>query len=133
MKILFISLGCDKNLVDSEKMIGMLTQAGHEFVDDENEADAAIINTCCFIRDAQEESVNTILEMADYRKRGILKALVVTGCMAQRYRDDILKELPEVDAVLGTSSCDQILDALTAAREGRRFRSFRDINMPVRI
>ena len=84
MKLLFVSLGCDKNLVDSEDMLGVLTRAGHEIVDDENEAEAIIINTCCFIHDAKEESVETILEMAEYKKAGTCKVLIVTGCMAQR-------------------------------------------------
>ncbi len=90
MKILFISLGCDKNLVDSEEMLGLLTANGHEIVDDETEADAIVINTCCFIHDAKEESVNTILEMAEYKKSGTCKGLIVTGCMAQRYKEEII-------------------------------------------
>ena len=84
MKILFISLGCDKNLADSEEMLGLLTAEGHEIVDDETQAEAIIINTCCFINDAKEESVETILEMAEYKKTGSCKVLIVTGCMAQR-------------------------------------------------
>ena len=84
MKILCISLGCDKNLVDTEKMLGLLNKDGHTFTDDEQEADAVVINTCCFINDAKEESVNTILEMADLKKDGQIKALIVTGCMAER-------------------------------------------------
>ena len=104
MKILFISLGCDKNLADSEEMLGLLTGNGHEIVDSEEEADAIVINTCCFIHDAKEESVNTILEMAEYKKTGTCKILIVTGCMAQRYKEEITEEIPEVDAVLGTTS-----------------------------
>ena len=92
MKILFISLGCDKNLADSEEMLGLLTGSGHEIVDSEEEAEAIVINTCCFIHDAKEESVNTILEMAEYKKTGKCKALVVTGCMAQRYKEEITQE-----------------------------------------
>ena len=103
MKILFISLGCDKNLADSEEMLGLLTGNGHEIVDSEEEADAIVINTCCFIHDAKEESVNTILEMAEYKKTGTCKILIVTGCMAQRYKEEITEEIPEVDAVLGDS------------------------------
>ena len=98
MKILFISLGCDKNLADSEEMLGLLTGNGHEIVDSEEEADAIVINTCCFIHDAKEESVNTILEMAEYKKTGTCKILIVTGCMAQRYKEEITEEIPEVDA-----------------------------------
>ena len=108
MNILFISLGCDKNLVDTEVMLGILAQRGHQMVDDENEADIIIINTCCFIHDAKEESIQNILEMAQLKERGRLKALIVTGCLAQRYKDEILKEIPEVDAVLGTTSYEEI-------------------------
>ncbi len=107
MKILFISLGCDKNLVDSEVMLGLLTKNGYTLTDDETQADVIVINTCCFIHDAKEESINTILEMAQYKEQN-LKALVVTGCLAERYKDEILKEIPEIDAVLGTTSYDSI-------------------------
>lgn len=108
MNILFISLGCDKNLVDTEVMLGILAQRGHQMVDDENEADVIIINTCCFIHDAKEESIQNILEMAQLKENGRLKALIVAGCLAQRYKDEILKEIPEVDAVLGTTSYEEI-------------------------
>lgn len=117
MKLLFISLGCDKNLVDSEEMLGLLTRNGHEIVDDENEAEAIIINTCCFIGDAKEESVNTILEMAEYKKNGSCKVLVVTGCMAQRYKSEILEEIPEVDAVIGTNGYTDIVSVITELLE----------------
>lgn len=112
MKILFISLGCDKNLVDSEEMIGMLNKKQYQFTDDETQADIIIINTCCFVNDAKEESINTILQMSEYRKSGSCKALIVTGCLAQRYRNEIIKEIPEVDAILGTSSYDSIVEAV---------------------
>ena len=92
MKLLFISLGCDKNLVDSEEMLGMLAADGHQIVDDEDEAEVIIVNTCCFIGDAKEESVNTILEMAEKKKAGTCKVLIVTGCMAQRYKKEISEE-----------------------------------------
>ena len=128
MKILFISLGCDKNLADSEEMLGLLTGSGHEIVDSEEEADAIVINTCCFIHDAKEESVNTILEMAEYKKTGNCKALIVTGCMAQRYKEEITQEIPEVDAVLGTTSYGDIVKALNEAQAGNVFQEFRDIN-----
>ncbi len=120
MKILFISLGCDKNLVDSEEMLGLLRQKGYEFTDDETGADVIIINTCCFINDAKEESVQTILEMAEYKKSGSCKALIVTGCMAQRYRREILDEVEEVDMVLGTTAYDKIVEAVEKALEGSR-------------
>ena len=128
MKILFISLGCDKNLADSEEMLGLLTGNGHEIVDSEEEADAIVINTCCFIHDAKEESVNTILEMAEYKKTGTCKILIVTGCMAQRYKEEITEEIPEVDAVLGTTSYGDIVKALNEAEAGHVFQEFKDIN-----
>ena len=128
MKILFISLGCDKNLADSEEMLGLLTARGHEIVDDETQADAIVINTCCFIKDAKEESVETILEMAEYKKTGSCHALVVTGCMAQRYQKEIIQEVPEVDAVLGTTSYGDIVKALEEAVAGNHFEEFRDID-----
>ena len=131
MNLLFISLGCDKNLVDAEKMLGILGHDGFSFVDDENEADVIVINTCCFIGDAKEESVNTILEMARLKETGRLKALVVTGCLAQRYREEIIKEIPEVDAILGTASYEEIGRAVREALEGRRTESFKDIDAPV--
>ena len=128
MKILFISLGCDKNLADSEEMLGLLTGNGFEIVDDETEAEAIVVNTCCFINDAKEESVNTILEMAEYKKTGSCKVLVVTGCMAQRYKNEIIEEVPEVDAVLGTTSYGDILKAIREAMEGKHFQEFKDID-----
>lgn len=128
MKILFISLGCDKNLADSEEMLGLLTAGGHEITDDETQADAIVINTCCFIKDAKEESVETILEMAEYKKTGSCHALIVTGCMAQRYQKEIIQEIPEVDAVLGTTSYGDIVKALEEAVAGNHFEEFRDID-----
>lgn len=128
MKILFISLGCDKNLADSEEMLGLLTAGGHEITDDETQADAIVINTCCFIKDAKEESVETILKMAEYKKTGSCHALIVTGCMAQRYQKEIIEEVPEVDAVLGTTSYGDIVKALEEAVAGNHFEEFRDID-----
>ena len=128
MKILFISLGCDKNLADSEEMLGLLTAGGHEITDDETQADAIVINTCCFIKDAKEESVETILEMAEYKKTGSCHALIVTGCMAQRYQKEIIEEVPEVDAVLGTTSYGDIVKALEEAVAGNHFEEFCDID-----
>lgn len=112
MKILFVSLGCDKNLVDSEEILGALRERGYQFTDDENEADAAIVNTCCFIMDAQKESIEQILALAERRTEGTLKALIVTGCMAQRYKEEVLREIPEVDAVVGTTSEGRIAEIL---------------------
>ena len=117
MKILFISLGCDKNLVDSERMLGLLEQEHFTMTDSETEADVIVVNTCCFIGDAKEESIQNILEMAEYRKHGPCKALIVTGCLAQRYRQEVIDEIPEVDAVLGTNSFDKLIPAIRAALE----------------
>ena len=130
MKILFISLGCDKNLVDSEVMLGMLTSKGYEITDDENEADVVVINTCCFIGDAKEESINNILEMAELRKNGQIKALIVTGCLAQRYKEEIQTEIPEVDAIIGTTAIDTIVDTLEGVLAGQSHNHIEDINLP---
>lgn len=119
MKILFISLGCDKNLVDSEVMLGMLTEKGYCFTDTESEADVIVVNTCCFINDAKEESINTILEMAELKKSGQIRALIVTGCLAQRYQEEIQKEIPEVDAIIGTAAISNIAQAIEAAVAGK--------------
>lgn len=132
MTILFISLGCDKNLVDSEVMLGLLDKKGYQIVDDENDADIIVVNTCCFIHDAKEESIQTILEMAEYKNTGRLKALVVTGCLAQRYQQEILDEIPEVDAVLGTTSYDKIVEVVEEALAGNGHVELGDINaLPV--
>ena len=120
MKILFVSLGCDKNLVDTEMMLGQLSQEGFTFTDDETEAEIIVINTCCFINDAKEESINTILEMAELKKQGTLKALVVTGCLAQRYKEEIQTEIPEVDCILGTTAIDRIVEAVKSVLEGKK-------------
>lgn len=128
MNILFISLGCDKNLADSETMLGMLASRGYQIVDEEEKADVIIVNTCCFIHDAMEESIETILQMAEYKKSGSLKALIVTGCMAERYREEITKEIPEVDAVLGTASYGHILDAVDEALKGHSYLMMEPLN-----
>jgi len=128
MKLFFISLGCDKNLVDSEHMLGLLDgEDGITITDDETQADIIIINTCCFIGDAKEESIKTILEMAEYKKQGTLKGLIVTGCLAERYRQEIKEELPEVDAVLGTNSYDSILEAVRQVLDGVRYENFKSL------
>lgn len=128
MKILFISLGCDKNLVDSEEMIGLLKRENYEFTDEESKAEVIVINTCCFVNDAKEESINTILQMADYRNNGICKALIVTGCLAQRYKDEIIKEIPEVDAILGTTSYDEIVNAVNCVVKGEKYKKFNSLD-----
>ena len=128
MNLLFISLGCDKNLVDSEVMLGLLAKEGYQMVDDEQEADVIVINTCCFIHDAKEESIQTILEMAQYKEEGRLKAQIVTGCLAQRYQQEILDEIPEVDAVLGTTAYTEIARAIEEALEGKGKVTTEDLN-----
>lgn len=126
-KVLFISLGCDKNLVDTEYMLGILGENGYSFTDDETEADIIIINTCCFISDAKEESINTILEMAEYKEQGSCKALLVTGCLAQRYQKEIEEEIPQVDAILGTNSYDAIAEAVKQVLEGKTYENFKTL------
>lgn len=129
MKLLCISLGCDKNLVDTEMMLGLLNKDGYTFTDEEQEADVIVINTCCFINDAKEESVNTILQMAELKKTGSCRALVVTGCLAQRYKQEIIDEIPEVDAILGTSTYDEIAHVLQKALGGEHTACFHDLNL----
>ncbi len=128
MKILFISLGCDKNLVDTEMMLGILVQKGYSITDDEDEAEAVIVNTCCFINDAKQESINTLLEMAELRKSGQIKALIATGCLAQRYKDEIQAEIPEVDAIVGTTAIDAVADALSEVLSGNAKNYIDDID-----
>lgn len=128
MNILFVSLGCDKNLVDSEVMLGLLAQKGHQIVDSEELADVIVVNTCCFINDAKEESIQTILEMAEYKKDGSIKALIVTGCLAQRYKQEIMDEIEEVDAVLGTTSYDKIVAVIDEALQGNKTLELTDID-----
>lgn len=120
MKLLFVSLGCDKNLVDSEVMLGMLSEKGYTFTDDETEAEIVVVNTCCFINDAKEESINTILEMAELKKTGQVKALIVSGCLAQRYRKEIREEIEEVDAIIGTAAIDKIVETVEEVLAGKR-------------
>ena len=127
MKILFVSLGCDKNLVDSEVMLGLLTEKGYTITNDEQEADIIVINTCCFIHDAKEESIMTILEMAALKEQN-LKALIVTGCLAERYKEEILEEIPEIDAVLGTTSYTSILEAVDQALAGKKYTHYEPVD-----
>jgi len=127
MNILFISLGCDKNLVDSEVMLGILAKDGHQMVDDETMADVIIINTCCFIHDAKEESINTILEMAKYKENN-LKALIVAGCLVERYKNEILQELPEIDAIVGTTAFDKICDVVDDVLADKKHNELESIN-----
>ncbi len=127
-KILFISLGCDKNLVDSERMLGYLEGEGYQFTDAEEEADVIVVNTCCFINDAKEESIETILEMARYRREGKCRALIVAGCLAQRYQKEIQEEIEEVDAVLGTTTYDAIAETVEQVLGGRKEMRLRDID-----
>lgn len=121
MKIMFISLGCDKNLVDTESMLGILKQKNFEFTDDETLAEVIVVNTCCFINDAKEESINTILEMAQMKQDGVCKALIVAGCLAHRYQKELIEEIPEVDAYIGTTSYDKIAEVITSVLEGKGY------------
>jgi len=129
MNIYFISLGCDKNLVDSENMLGILHENGYQITSEEQTADIIIINTCCFINDAKQESINTILEMAEYKKSGNLKALIVTGCLAERYKDEILSEIPQVDALLGTTSFSEILKVVEEITDGKQHSHFASLDI----
>ena len=133
MNILFISLGCDKNLVDSEQMLGLLTQKGFTLTDDETQADVIVINTCCFIHDAKEESIQNILEMAEYRKSGRCKALIVTGCLAQRYKQEIIDEIEEVDAVIGTTAHDEIFEVIEKTLAGQKELDIQNVDRLVEI
>ena len=130
MNILFVSLGCDKNLVDSEMMLGELTLAGHTIVNEETQADAVIVNTCCFILDAKEESINTLLEYAEMKQQGEIRALIATGCLAQRYAKEIHEEIPEVDAVVGTAGFDRIVSVLENVESGAPEDALGDIHGP---
>ena len=124
MKIFFLSLGCDKNRVDSEYMLGHLANEAFEITDDETEAEAIVINTCAFIDAAKEESINAILEMAQHKETGNCKVLIVCGCLAQRYREEIIQEIPEVDACFGVMALDRITSAISEAMKGNAFMEF---------
>ncbi len=128
MKILFVSLGCDKNLVDSEQMLGMLREKGYEFTDDEAQAEIVVVNTCCFINDAKEESINTLLEMSELKEQGRIKVLIAAGCLAQRYREEIVQEIPQVDAVVGTTAIDKIVEAIEQVLAGQKTNYYSDLN-----
>ena len=128
IQILFVSLGCDKNLVDSEVMLGLLEDKGYAITNEEKEADVVVINTCCFIGDAKEESIENIIEMGKLKQTGKLKALIVTGCLAQRYKDEIQAELPEVDAIVGTTATESIVEAVEETLKGKGYTHFEDIN-----
>ena len=128
MKILCVSLGCDKNLVDTEKMLGILRAEGYTFTDDETEADIILVNTCCFIGDAKEESINTILELGQLKESGNCRALIVAGCLAQRYRTEIMEEMPEVDACVGTTAYDEIARVIRETLEGKKEMCFADVD-----
>ena len=130
MRILFVSLGCDKNLADTELMLGVLQKKGYAFTDDMEEADVAVVNTCCFIGDAKEESINTLLELGQLRREGRLKALVAAGCLAQRYHKEIREEIPEVDALVGTTALEEIVQAVESALAGGREDFLCELNAP---
>lgn len=120
MKIMFVSLGCDKNLVDTEMMIGMLSEKGYEFTDDENEAEVIVVNTCSFINDAKQESIENLIHMGTLKENGRLRALIAAGCLAQRYSEDIKRDIPEVDAIVGTMAIDKIVDAVESSLNGAK-------------
>ena len=126
-KILFVSLGCDKNRVDAEKMLGLISQGDYDLTDDEEQADVIIVNTCCFITEAKQESIDSLLEMAAYKKEGRCRALIACGCMAQRYADEIRKALPEVDAVVGTTAYDAIREVIEKTLSGERIQKLDDL------
>ena len=128
MKVLFVSLGCDKNLVDSEVMLGLLRDRHHEITNDETQAEVIVVNTCSFIHDAREESIQTILEMAELKKTGVCRLLIVAGCLAEKYKDEILDELPEVDAVIGTTAYDAICEVIDQSLLGERIKAFESID-----
>ena len=128
MKLFMVSLGCDKNLVDSERMLSLLAAHGFALTDDENEAEVAVVNTCCFIDEAKKESIDQIFELANLKKTARLRVLVAAGCMAQRYRDEILQEIPEIDAIVGTTGLDGIADAVDAALRGQKNAHISDIS-----
>lgn len=128
MKILFISLGCDKNLADTEYMLGKLERKGYTFTDDELEAEIIVVNTCCFIHDAKEESIQTLLEMGQLKEEGNAKVLIATGCLAERYKDEIQTEIPEVDAIVGTNAIDKIVEAVEKALQKENGNQLADIN-----
>ena len=126
MNVFFLSLGCDKNTSDSEHMMRFLLDGGFTFTDDEREADVAVVNSCCFIGDAAEESINEIIRLGRLKEEGRLRALIVAGCLSERYQDEFLRELPEVDGILGISSWDRILDVVQNALQGKRTAVFED-------
>ena len=130
-KVALISLGCSKNLMNSEQMLYLLAEAGMDIVPEPEDADAVVINTCGFIESAKSEAIDAIIEMGALKKAGKIRAIVVTGCLSQRYQEEITKELPEIDSVLGTGSFDDIVEAVTGALKGKSIRRFGDINAPV--
>lgn len=128
MKILMVSLGCDKNLVDTEMMLGMLAEQGYTFTDDESEAEVVIVNTCCFIGDAKEESINTLIEMGALKQTACVRVLIAAGCLAQRYAEEIRQEIPEVDAIVGTLAIDEIVHAVEETVSGKKQTYLKEID-----
>ena len=131
ISLAFISLGCDKNLVDSEVMLGICQKAGLEVISDESKADIIVVNTCCFIQDALEESIETIVEVGEYKKTGRCRGILVTGCLGQRYQQELFQEMPEVDAILGTASYEQVAKAAKRVYAGENFAVLDDIHSPM--
>ena len=128
MKVGFVSLGCSKNQIDTERMLAKVAEAGYEITGEDIEADVIIVNTCAFIESAKQESIDNILDVAWLKKHRKLKGIVVTGCLAERYQDEIFKELPEVDAIIGVGSLKDIVPAVEAAYQGKKYSSYGDKN-----
>ncbi|MBE3100982.1 MAG: 30S ribosomal protein S12 methylthiotransferase RimO, partial [Firmicutes bacterium] len=126
-----VSLGCAKNQVDAEVMLGLLSQNGYKIVNESAEADIILVNTCGFIGPAKEESINAILEQAQYKKTGRCKALIVTGCLGERYKDELMQEIPEIDAVVGTGNYTKIVDVLNEITAGKHGSYYGNIDMPM--
>ena len=124
MKVGFVSMGCSKNLMDTEVMLKRLADAGYEITPEESEADVVIVNTCAFIESAKRESIDAILDVAWLKENANLKVLVVTGCMAERYKEEVTKEMPEIDAILGVGAIDKIEEAVAEALAGRHYAAF---------
>ncbi|MBP3470204.1 MAG: 30S ribosomal protein S12 methylthiotransferase RimO [Lachnospiraceae bacterium] len=130
MNVMLVSLGCDKNLVDSEMMLGMLSDAGYTITNEEEEAEVIIVNSCCFIMDAKEESINTLIELGTLKKTGKLKVLIAAGCLAQRYEKEIHEDLPEVDAVVGTTGMDQLVPVIESVLNHQKMDAVKSVDLP---
>lgn len=134
MKLYFVSLGCDKNLVDSEKMLAILDHEGYVLTDEPQQADIIIVNTCAFIHDAKQESIETLLELAQYKKSGNCKVLIAAGCLAERYREEIMEEMPELDGIIGTTAYDAVSEVVRQAIQGEKTVTTKELSyLPSRL